>query len=184
MSANNGTSSPPSGIVVVSSDRSEPDRQRRARGHRKSVIEAGQSASDAIYAARAQTERYKTELDELRVRCGQATDALRDLQHHAQLRGTAAPLPFAFAPPPDPLTAEVLKRDASIASWSGAYRAVAEAAARDREIAATEKSRLLATIAERDKALEEADRLAIRDRAAADARVATALLVVPPAIAA
>ena len=169
-----------SAISVVSSNRSEPDSPRKPRrGLSRSALEAGQSATDAINAARAQTERYKTELDEQRVRCGQASDALRDLQEHVQARGAASPLPYAFTMPPDPLTAEILKRDAVIASWSGAYRTVAEAAARDREDAARERAKLLATIADRDQALKAAARSADADRAAAKSRIADALKTVP-----
>ena len=169
-----------SAISAISSDRSEPDSSTKSRrGLSRSALEAGQSATDAINAARAQTERYKTELDEQRVRCGQASDALRDLQEHVQARGAASPLPYAFTMPPDPLTAEILKRDAVIASWSGAYRTVAEAAARDREDAARERAKLLATIADRDQALKAAARSADADRAAAKSRIADALKTVP-----
>ena len=160
-----------SSITVVTSERG-PDRQRRARGHPRSVLEAGQAASEAITAAREQTERYRAELDEERVRRGQATDALRELQEHARIHGAASPLPFTFAMPPCPLTAEILKRDATIASWSSAYRTVAEAAARDHADFARVRAELLAVIAERDA-----------DLRAADARVAAALATVPQDVA-
>jgi hypothetical protein len=174
-----------SAIPVVSTDRSEHDSSRKSRrGLNRSVLEAGQSASDAINAARAQTERYKFELAEQRVRCGQATDALRDLQDHARVQGAASPFPFTFSMPPDPLTAEIFKRDAAIATWSGAYRTVAEAAARDREDFTRERAHLLATIADRDQALTAATLRSDNERAAAKSGIADALVTVPPDIAA
>ncbi len=175
-----------SAIPVVSTDRSDEldGSGRLRRGHRKSVLKAGQAASDAIIAAEAETDRYKSELDEQRVRCGQATDALRELQEHVRLYGAATPLPFTFAMPPDPLTAEILKRDAAIATWSGAYRTVAESAALDRKDFTLERAKLLGIIADRDQALEAAALRSVNDRATAESDIADALATVPPDIAA
>jgi hypothetical protein len=179
------TGEPLSAIPVVTTDRSAgQEKMRRSRGLNRSVLEAGQAASDAINAAREQTERFKDELALERVRCGQATDALREFQEHVRLHGAASPLPFTFAMPPDPLTAEILKRDAAIATWSGAYRTVAEAAARDRENFSRDREELLATIAKRDQALEAAALRASQERAAAEASLADARAAVPPDVAA
>jgi hypothetical protein len=59
-----------SAIPVVSTDRSEHDSSRKSRrGLNRSVLEAGQSASDAINAARAQT-RGGPECEEKRPKFG------------------------------------------------------------------------------------------------------------------
>ena len=118
-------------IPVVINDRGEFG--RRARGHQRGkpglVLERGVLAETAIAAAEARTDAYRKELDALRIKLALSEDAIRDYNARSGITGLrVAPV----AAPPDPLTAEILKRDAHLTKWSDSYQRLADAAARER----------------------------------------------------
>lgn len=118
-------------IPVVTNDRGELP--RRARSHRRGVpglaLERGVLAESAILAANARTDAYRTELDAVRVKLALSEDTIRDYNARSGITGLrVAPI----AAPPDPLTAEILKRDAHLTKWSDSYQRLADAAARER----------------------------------------------------
>lgn len=154
------TSTPGSAIPVLSHDRPDEElpgpRQRTSRGLSSSTLERGISASQAIKEANDKTERFQLELDRTRAQLGRATDAVREHELYIKARGLASEQSTSFALPPDPGTAELLKRDALIISWSSAYRTVAESAARARTDHEAEKARLLAVIAQHEQTIKAA----------------------------
>lgn len=145
-------------IPVISNERPDhapPDRRHRAsRGHTSATLERGISAAQAIAEANEKTERFQRELDRTRAQLGRATDAAREHEFFIKARGLASERSTSFALPPDPGTAELLKRDALIISWSSAYRMVSESAARARSDHEDEKAKLLAVIARHDQAAQ------------------------------
>ena len=119
-------------IPVVTNDRGELHRRARST-HRRGVpglaLERGVLAETAILAANARTDAYRTELDAVRVKLALSEDAIRDYNARSGITGLrVAPI----AAPPDPLTAEILKRDAHLTKWSDSYQRLADAAARER----------------------------------------------------
>ena len=193
-----------SSISIVSHDRPDATaagvRRRNVRGVRTSALEAGVSAETSIREAQDQTRHYRAELDTTRVLLGRATDAVREHEQYIAARGLASERSFAFTLPPDPVTAEILKRDATIASWSGAYRTATEAAACARNQYDAERARLLSIVGDQKDTIQAAsdaarsaaaqwslDLAAVEKRhaitlAESDARHAAALAEVPAPI--
>ena len=96
------------------------DAARARRGHLPSTLQRGQKAEEAIDIARAETARYREELDAARITIGRQGDLVRDF--NSALARNVSPSGMSFTLPPDPITAEILRRDAIIHEWSGAYR--------------------------------------------------------------
>ena len=181
--------SPASGsaIPIISHNRSDEEppgrRQRSSRGNSSVVLERGVAAAQAIKEANDRTERFQLELDRTRAQLGRATDAVREHELYIRERGLASERSTSFALPPDPGTAELLKRDALIISWSSAYRTISESAARAHADHEAEKAKLLAVIAGQEQAVKAAaiaagsslGRLADPDGAAARAADAARL---------
>lgn len=155
-----GSPVPGSAIPLISHDRSDEElpvrRHRATRGFSSATLERGVSAAQAITEANEKVERFQHELDRTRAQLGRATDAVREHERYIQARGLASERSTSFALPPDPGTAELLKRDALIISWSSAYRTAIESAARARVDHEAEKERQLAIIARRDQAIKAA----------------------------
>ena len=153
---------PGSAIPIIAHDRADEEpvgrrhRTGASRGLTGSTIERGVSAAQAIKEANDKTERFQHELDRTRAQLGRATDAVREHELYIKARGLASEQSTSFALPPDPGTAELLKRDALIISWSSAYRTVAESAARAHADHEAEKARLLAVITRQEQAIKAA----------------------------
>lgn len=163
--------------IPVQEDTRREERARRAAGQSRGVSSAtlakGRAASEAISAANARADTYQHELDSTRVRLGRCEDAIREFQRQTQ--NGAAPT-SSIGIPPDPITAELLKRDANVTRWTDAYQRLAEVSALER---AERKSERAASDAEIQRLERRVERLARerddRDRRASpDPELATA----------
>jgi hypothetical protein len=106
----------------------EPGRQnpRRTRKHPGRSADTAHepaacfSAKDAV----ARADRYLRERDAVILEHRHLLDTVNDIKGVAERfsTGGGADAGFTYAPPPDPFTAELLKRDALITQWSLAYR--------------------------------------------------------------
>ena len=123
------------------------------------ALQRGESASAAISAAQAETQRYRDELGRIRVLLGAQEDRVREFNAILAEQGAAAG--SAFALPPDPLTAELLLRDQHVFYWSAAFRA-------ENERATAAETRLVSERAEFGRQIADLKlKLAQRDAAAA-----------------
>ena len=115
-------------IPVVSSER--PDNRRHApRGRDAVVLERGVDAKEQIHAAHIRAHAYWNELESARARLAQYEDQFRDYNARLRITGVRAIPPPT---PPDPLTAEILKRDTQIARWTESYERLVDSSARER----------------------------------------------------
>ena len=111
---------------------------RRSRGRQRNVLQAGVTASTAIVDANARAALFETDRNLALVDAHHARAALHGLQSAAARAAAAGSTAGAFtfvAPPPDPFTAELLKKDALIERWSLAFHDLS--LARDRDSADT-----------------------------------------------
>ena len=109
---------------------------RRSRGRQRNVLQAGVTASTAIVDANARAALFETDRNLALVDAHHARAALHGLQSAAARAAGSTAGAFTFvAPPPDPFTAELLKKDALIERWSLAFHDLS--IARDRDFADT-----------------------------------------------
>lgn len=123
-----------------SADRPD-DASRTRRGHLPSTLLRGQKAEEAIAIAQAETARYREELDAARITIGRQSDLVRDF--NSALARNVSPSGMSFALPPDPITAELLRRDAIIHEWTGAYRDTVNRAAAAEQAHLLDRAHLL-----------------------------------------